>query len=134
MWLQDHYPNELSHTFVVGDIPFSLRLANLRTFLTMKDLSPSQRLQTGTGWFAEQHPILNAAVEVLVAIPDVTTAMDGTPNFPGVGGHLWLQLRNSLASNADNSIDANQRSELALQFRDWVSHRYTTDSLEASEV
>ena len=134
VWLNDHYPNELPQTFVVGDIPFSLRLANLRTFLSLKDLSPSQRSGTGIGWFAEQHPLLNAAVEVLVAIPDVTTAMDGTPNFPDVGGHLWRQLRNSLASNADNSKSkqVKQRSRLARQFSEWVSHHYAADLLEVS--
>ena len=134
VWLQDHYPNEFPHTFFVGTIPFSLRLANFRTFLTLKDLPPIQKLGTGTGWFEEQHPLLNAAVEVLVAIPDVTTAIDGTPNFPAIGGRLWLQLRNSLASNADNSIDAIQRSNLARQFSDWLAHRYGTDSLEATEI
>ncbi|HQZ65932.1 MAG TPA: SUMF1/EgtB/PvdO family nonheme iron enzyme [Planctomycetaceae bacterium] len=131
VWLRDQYPNEFPHTFVVGDIPLSLRLANLKTFLALKDLSPSQRLGTGTGWFAEQHPLLNAAVKVLVAIPDVTTAKDGTPNFPDIGGRLWLQLRNSLASNADNSKQAKQRSSFARHFSDWVSLRYGTDSLEA---
>ncbi|GEM_PF-2410878 len=134
LWLHDQYPNELPNTFVVGELPFSLRLANLQTFLGQKELTSDQKPGTGTGWPADQHPLLHAAIDVLVAIPDAITALDGTPNFPGVGSHLWPQLKNSVATTEDSPKQAKRRSALAQQFRDWLTNRYRTDSLEAVGV
>lgn len=134
VWLSDQYPRELPPPIVVADIPLSVRLENLRTFLSVQMTSAQQKLGTGTAWFAQQPPLFNAVVEVLVAIPDAITAPDGTPNFPGVGSHLWPQLKNSLMTTEDSPKQAKRRSELAEQFRDWLTNRYRTDSLEATGI
>ncbi len=134
LWLNDHYPNELPHTFVVGHIPLPLRIDNLRTILTVRDLSAGLKVGTGTGWPADQHPLLHAAVEVLVAIPDAITAPDGTPNFPGVGSALWPQLKNLVMTTDDSRTGTQKRIAMAQQFRDWLTNRYRTNSLEATGI
>jgi len=136
VWLRELYPNELPHTFVVGDIPLSLRLENLQTILTVPNLSPHLKVGTGTRavWPADQHPLLYAAVEVLVAIPDAITAPDGTPNFPGVGSAHWPRLKNLVMTTDDSPTQAKRVSDLAWQFRDWLSEHYGEHRLKATGV
>jgi len=127
IWLRLHYSNYLPGTLVQSDLPFSLRLNNLLGVLAFYASNPRGSSGRLNEPLATGHPVFNEAVGLLVQIPDVTNARDGTPTFPGEGGTLWEQLLGLSLSNDSNEL----RNAVALQLRDWLIKQYGPVSLES---